>query len=629
MEYMTTKLQAVKSYPTYQFHAFTASGRLSAEDVFKICVLETLRWLRLRMNNYDSIPDELKAPDPENYADSSEDELNSFNINAGANMDCTFIRSRGVWSFRISEPDTGENLGTETERLPVNGRTFQTEISFLKCTDNVEVGVRTTCSEPADCNAPCAVFRPAVVKALADDPDIGFAAEGFRLNGRPLTITSQNEMRNFERLFFSGSFNMPIAVVTDSGYEKKVPAAMTAPDTKKLSYKGFGHGSYTSALTADVSKVEIERTAVGAPREKAENTGKTEPLSEVRDAEVKMPVLDYEKLAEKTVCFAAVCYIPEKYFSTFRNKTGIEIGFNEVIVFLQGNETERLCYTSATMESIAERLKNDLRNMLKRSSFSYGDILFYSDARLADLREQRHENISLEERLNIYKQENSELAAHNRELQQQNTDLMLNAGNIRLMQKQLSSLQREREALDILIENLREQSRQKEDSYRRAADIVGFYRTKARDAAGFPTEKDKVCSWARENFSDNIIIAHRAEAALRKYSGALDTAILCDGIYYLDAYAKHRQGRLSSSILKMYAEDYNWSVSGCGSGALRVHRDDYEVTVDGKKYLLDAHIKYGVNSKVLIRIYFCWDEEAEKVVIGYMPEHLATAAQST
>lgn len=629
MEYMTTKLQTVKSYPTYQFHAFTAGTKLSAESVFKICVLETLRWIRLRMNNYDSIPDVLKVPDPENYADFTEDELSSFNINAGANMDCTFIRCRGVWSFRISETDTGENIGTETERLPVNGRIFQTEISFLKCTDKVEVGVRTICSEPADCNAPCAVFRPAVVKALAENPDIGFASEGFRLNGRPLMLTSQNEIRNFERLLFSESFNMPIAVVTDSGNEKKATDTMASPDTQKLLYKGFGHGYYTSALTADLSKVEIECTAVGVLREKTENTGRSEPLPEVRNDDVKIPVLDYEKLAEKTMCFAAVCYIPKKHFSTFCNKTGINIGFNEVIVFLQGNETERLCYTPATMECIAERLKNDLRNMLKRSSFSYGNILFYSDARLADLREKHHENLSLEDKLSIYRQENSELASHNRELQQQNTDLMLNAQNIRFMQKQLSSLQKEREALDILIENLREQSRQKENSYRRASDRVGFYRTKARAAARFPTEKDKVCNWVRECFSDNIIIAHRAEAALRKYSGALDTAILCDGIYYLDAYAKYRQGKLSSSILKVYAEEYNWGVSGCGSGALRVHRDDYEITVEGKKYLLDMHIKYGVNSKVLIRIYFCWDEKLGKVIIGYMPEHLATALQST
>ena len=79
----------------------------------------------------------------------------------------------------------------------------------------------------------------------------------------------------------------------------------------------------------------------------------------------------------------------------------------------------------------------------------------------------------------------------------------------------------------------------------------------------------------------------------------------------------------------MYAESYNWEVSGCGSGALRVRRDDYEVTVDGEKYLLDMHLKYGVSSQVLIRIYFCWDDDKQKIVIGYMPEHLATASQST
>ncbi len=102
----------------------------------------------------------------------------------------------------------------------------------------------------------------------------------------------------------------------------------------------------------------------------------------------------------------------------------------------------------------------------------------------------------------------------------------------------------------------------------------------ANDKLG--ADKDDVCDWARKNFSGNIIIAPRAESALRKYSGAL-----------------------------------------------RIHRDDYEVLVDGDKYLLDMHIKYGVSSQVLVRIYFCWDEKTRKIVIGYMPEHLATATKST
>ena len=173
--------------------------------------------------------------------------------------------------------------------------------------------------------------------------------------------------------------------------------------------------------------------------------------------------------------------------------------------------------------------------------------------------------------------------------------------------------------------------------------ILEYIATKLQPIKSYPTyqlhaftandklgaDKDDVCDWARKNFSGNIIIAPRAESALRKYSGALDTAVLCDGIYYLNAYARYRKSEVTEEELHLYAESYNWEAGGCGSGALRIHRDDYEVLVDGDKYLLDMHIKYGVSSQVLVRIYFCWDEKTRKIVIGYMPEHLATATKST
>ena len=184
MSYKTAALQPVKSYPTYQFHAFTAS-RLDSEDVFNICILEALKWIRLRLKKFENIPKELLAPEPENYRELKEDMLCSFSLNIGASIDCTYMRNAGIWSFRIFETDTGENIGKPNERPAVPGRGFRTEISFLRHDDNVEAGIRTTCSEPFDCEAGCSVFRSTVVKAIADNPDVGFVKEGFLVNGKP------------------------------------------------------------------------------------------------------------------------------------------------------------------------------------------------------------------------------------------------------------------------------------------------------------------------------------------------------------------------------------------------------------------------------------------------------------
>ena len=105
--------------------------------------------------------------------------------------------------------------------------------------------------------------------------------------------------------------------------------------------------------------------------------------------------------------------------------------------------------------------------------------------------------------------------------------------------------------------------------------------------------------------------------------------MLCDGLLYLDAYVRARNGELTDEQLMLYTDQRNWEVSFSGKEAVRLHENDYTVTHEGKKYVLDMHIKYGNRASNLIRIYFCRDADTKKIVVGSMPEHLATAAQRT
>ena len=182
MKYQTTNLQPTKRYPTYQFHARTAQKKLPAEQVFCICVLETLHWLRSRLKKFSSLPEDICTPEPAQYEAFSMQQLHSFHSSVGAAVDVIYLENRGLWSFQITEPDIGANLGTPQERPAVSGRIFETEISFLLCKDDVEVGVRTICSEPSDSTAPCEVFRPKIIPALAQNPHLGFLKNGFLLN---------------------------------------------------------------------------------------------------------------------------------------------------------------------------------------------------------------------------------------------------------------------------------------------------------------------------------------------------------------------------------------------------------------------------------------------------------------
>ena len=69
--YQTTHIAPSRSYPTYQFHAQTTSSE-PATDVFLICILETLRWLRNRLSDFKELPDVLVTPEPEDYKNFSE-----------------------------------------------------------------------------------------------------------------------------------------------------------------------------------------------------------------------------------------------------------------------------------------------------------------------------------------------------------------------------------------------------------------------------------------------------------------------------------------------------------------------------------------------------------------------------
>jgi hypothetical protein len=59
--------------------------------------------------------------------------------------------------------------------------------------------------------------------------------------------------------------------------------------------------------------------------------------------------------------------------------------------------------------------------------------------------------------------------------------------------------------------------------------------------------------------------------------------------------------------------------------------DDYEVTYPlgtDRKRNLDLHLKKGSDreQRYCLRIYFFWDEDSKKVVIGWLPNHLGTRA---
>ena len=293
--------------------------------------------------------------------------------------------------------------------------------------------------------------------------------------------------------------------------------------------------------------------------------------------------------------------------------------------------TERMTYTkySSNMKAAFDELYASGVEMPKRSAYKYGEVLFLSEARQKDYHSKRKKTSSLEERCELYRLERDDLAKQVKELKQQQTDMTQTSANVRVLQKTIERLESELRDKTEECEKINETMSAKEDSYKRSSELIQFYQQLYELSAAYPRDNDDVCKWIEESFSDELIASPRAASEMRKYSGALDLFSLCDGIVYLSAYARYRQQKISAEELELYANRGKWDIQGCGKETLKMFRTDYTVTVGGRQYLLDQHIKYGIKSEELIRIYFCWDNDLKKVIIGSMPEHLSTVKNST
>ena len=630
MEYSPTVLHRLKRYPTYQFHAEITSDLLSESEVFRILILETFSWLRARL--YGDAPPELQTPEPKDYATFPEDSLCSFTLDQGWKADATYSPDQGIWAFSLRETDMGANIGQENERPPVQGRLFQTDISFVKCGGTVECGVRTIVTEPVDCDAPCEVFRPAVVRSILMNPHLKLSHCGMMLNAKPFFIQTKTDAERFVAVFQNPRFNYPLILVADAGAEEEKQPAVRA---ELPAIRGFSLNFDTVSFDRSAPMLTVyndkAKPFLKDAKQKPAAKPKSVPKAETKKATVRRAEFPYERLADKLKGFGIVCYVSEKMLSVLDNKLHLAPHPGDIIVCIRGQETERLQYDeySRNMENSYQKLKQEIQKLPKRRAYDFGNVVFQADAHLLALRERRRAAQSLEESCALYQQENAELKARLSELEQQDTDLRERNEMLRITKKQLKTAQTEIEELQTYITEMQAVFQERQTAYEKSADLVQFYKDKAEIAAGFPTDKDAVCDWAEAQFPETLIITQRARVELRKYQGGLDVSLLCDGLLYLDAYARTRNGKLTDEQLALFTDQRNWEVSFSGKEAVRLHESDYTVTHNGKKYQLDMHIKYGNRAANLIRIYFCRDTESGKIIVGSMPEHLATASQST
>ena len=131
-----------------------------------------------------------------------------------------------------------------------------------------------------------------------------------------------------------------------------------------------------------------------------------------------------------------------------------------------------------------------------------------------------------------------------------------------------------------------------------------------------------------ENFVEQVLLLSRARDELKKEQNP-DLQLFCDAIEVLALdYRQFLLGKISMEELNEHRKNRGAAaleIAPSGDASIKRFAEDYKVPYQGQgcdgngRRTLDRHLKYGVESQHLLRIYFFWDDSIQKVVIDFLP----------
>ncbi len=576
----TIALAKNKLYKTYQFHGIVGRGR-DAEFVFKASISEVFAWLRDRFRQFDDVPKQLIMPeDPKQISD---DMLRSFVIDDGYIIETIYIKEEGLWAFRLTEPDMGSS-----ERPPAPGRLFLTNFGFRNSGGVVEFGCQLICAQPDVIEEDAEVFRPKLVRDLLDKFGLYNLCE---IKYQAMDLSKASMRKLFQELLENEQRQMPIVLL-----EKKLESSNEAVKIEDVACsmmlkKDLLGGLGTFKLEAEVNPIARE----------TESKMQSENFMDVAD-----------KMAKKFAGFAYVFYNA----SSGQNGTCIYYPGKDFMKDYRGRVSELI---------MAYPKRNDL--------FQFGRVLFYSEA------QQWKQNLDIRrlKESDDYVTENELLKDKIINLKKQIVDAeqrindFSNAGrNEKLFNEGLlNQYQIVKNILEAENADLKKTLMAKQYELNDAAERLNTFESKL----GRPDSVAKFIKWVETYYSEDIIILQRARDSLRKAKN-IDFDVVCDAMEVLARdYKMWRLGLVSEEeYIKGCKSRYRtpFEIALCGPQNIRRFAEEYKIfynteSSDKKdRRTMDYHLKCGVDNKFLVRIYFFWDEECDKIIIGSMPEHLST-----
>lgn len=145
----------------------------------------------------------------------------------------------------------------------------------------------------------------------------------------------------------------------------------------------------------------------------------------------------------------------------------------------------------------------------------------------------------------------------------------------------------------------------------------------------YPKTYREIPDWVSQQFAGRLELHKRALKCLKDNPVYPDIELLCKAIEFLGKYYyEMKTGRLDKKECDEIRDSLCIENSPTGSVASAGRQKDaYYVDYDGRRRRLEMHVKGGksMNSSEdseRFRIYYFWDDDDQRVVVGYLPGHL-------
>ena len=602
--YLPRKLPRNREYPGYQFYCTLQMKDSDAESCYCFAALCVVDWLKERLRGTNVIPKQLShLPGRQEYPSIRAGDLESFTINSGFSAYVVSLPQHGIWSLRLKEHDSD----TDT-RKAIPGRFFATNVGLrIQDDSRVELGIRIDVTEPEEAEEVDFAFRPKLLRYLFECENMILSQAAPLPYRKAIAVDTDEQLKLLRKILDSSAGTLPLLLITQA---VRLPEIPTIPDIKKLPL-------------FPVNNIPL-------------------PDRFPYPAAPQPPVaydypFDADDIASHNFGYAITCRISEKLHDALakRLKKGYAPGD---ILFV---EPKRFGGNVRVMgrdeKDIVKQAWKRAHCYSKNRNYSFGDIRFEFDARNVENRElisriRASGEMEAEEKLAQLNQKIDELQDENEKRVQKINELKEQilsefkrgeAAEKLRTEELFADFDRQDEELRVLRARNMQLERENENARAIQSAVEAF-----RSMAEMPRTNEDVINYFRKVFGNRIAFTDRA------IKTGCKSDIKPEGLwYYLYQMATtlfdiHHCGKPDVVGEFLHATGIDVAM-GEGKqtnkdGKLRKMRED---VYEGKIIYVFPHVKLdaqrtGAEDR---RIYYCYDRELDRIIIGWIGVHLDTA----